>query len=541
MSTGLVDDLKKERERFVAFAFAAAEIFFEIDTDGKILFESGAVEWLGSGKKKTGSGSMVGELIFDQAHEDDRDILKALMLHLGHKGRIGPMPIRFMSGGRTVPLRLFALRMQDKENRTFLAMRAAPLSGGRPEDDSIDSETGLMKRDDFLEMAKNTMATSNYGNHLYMTVAEVDGLEEASTRHGPRYTRRLLRQIGANLKALSLEGTVAGRVSDRHFAFIHRAQKDGDHFETSVETLSDEVDLKTNTATVKTDIGGLDEDQVIRTLSYVLKQFVHDSQNCDFESISNAYEALAGETQRRVNGMRSIIDSGNFKIAFQPVVTIKGGDVHHYEVLSRFEDSFGDDTPADMIRFAENIGIIEEYDVALVHKTIDYVRKMKRLGEPLTVSVNMSGKTLDSGRYVDSLLGELKTASSMAHNIILELTETTAIENLEPVENILATIKKLGYSICLDDFGAGASGYQYLRVFNVDYVKIDGTYVRDMVKPDYKPTFLMSMIRLCRDLNVKTIGQHVETRFQADFLRSLGIDYAQGFFYGKPSFTPQKG
>ena len=110
---------------------------------------------------------------------------------------------------------------------------------------------------------------------------------------------------------------------------------------------------------------------------------------------------------------------------------------------------------------------------------------------------------------------------------------------MERAEAMLNDLKAVNYRVCLDDFGAGASGYHYLRAFNVDYVKIDGAYVRDMNAPGYKPTFLLSIVRLCRDLNIKTIGEHVETRFQADFLKSLGVDFGQGYYFGKPDFSPK--
>jgi EAL domain-containing protein (putative c-di-GMP-specific phosphodiesterase class I) len=237
--------------------------------------------------------------------------------------------------------------------------------------------------------------------------------------------------------------------------------------------------------------------------------------------------------------MRNMIESGSFKMAFQPVISLSTNEVHHNEVLSRFDDRMGEDTPLDIIKFAEDVGIIQEFDIALCHKTIDYVRKMKKLGTPLTLGVNISGRTLDSGRFVEALTKELTAGKDCARNILIELTDTTAIENLEKVEAVLNDLKAMDYRICLDDFGSGAAGYQYLRAFNVDYVKIDGTYVRDMNTPGYRPTFLLSIVRLCSDLGVKTIGEHVENRFQADFLRSLGVDFAQGFHFGKPDYSPR--
>lgn len=533
--SALVEELRKERERFVAFAFAAAEIFFEIDASGTILFEGGAVEKIGAGQA---SGSHVGNTIYDVIEEDDREVFSALKLHLEHKGRLGPIPIRFKGhGGQNFALRLFGLHMPGQNSRTFLALRSAPLGGGVGEQ-SVDQETGLLTKDGFLDLAATTMAENSAGNNLYMTAVEVDGLEEAQKKFGPKFAKNLLGRMAAQLKTISVDGQMAGQIGDKHFAFLHRSQSDGKYIGESLKNVDDNVELKTAVSTMSAD-NELTEDQILRTLSYVLSKFCEDSASVDFEQLTAAYDGMAGEVKERVTSMRSMIESGSFKMAFQPVVSLKTGDIHHNEVLSRFDGKMDEKAPRDIIGFAEDVGMIEEFDIALCNKAIDYVRKMKKLGESLTLAVNLSGRTLESGRFIDEFVSLLTGAKDISRHLLLELTETKAITNMEKAEAILSDLKSVGYRVCLDDFGTGASGYHYLRAFNVDLVKIDGAYVRDMTTPGYKPTFLLSIVRLCRDLGIKTIGEHVESRFQADFLKSLGVDYGQGYFYGKPEFSPK--
>lgn len=500
------------------------------------MFEGGAVEKIGASRK---GQSQVGQPILDLIDEDDQDIFSALRLHLEHKGRLGPIPVRFKSAvGHNFALRLFGLHMPGKNSRTFLALRSAPLGAGSGEQ-SIDDETGLLTRDGFLDLAASTMAENTAGNNLYMTAVEVDGLDEATKKFGPKFARNLLGRMAAQLKTISVDGQMAGQIGDKHFAFLHRTQGDGEYIGESLKKVDDKVKLKTAVSTLSTDEGGMSEDQILRTLSYVLTKFCEDSASVDFSQLTAAYDGMAEEANARVTSMRSMIESGSFKMAFQPVVSLKTGDVHHNEVLSRFEGDLDGKTPRDIISFAEDVGMIEEFDIALCKKAIDYVRKMKRLGEPLMLSVNLSGSTLESGRFVDQFMTLLTDAKDVARYLTLELTETKAIKNIEKAESILTDLKSSGYHVCLDDFGTGASGYHYLRAFNVDLVKIDGAYVRDMNTPGYKPTFLLSIVRLCRDLGIKTIGEHVENRFQADFLKSLGVDFGQGYYFGKPEYSPK--
>jgi len=534
--SGLLEEIKKERERFVAFAFAAAEIFLEVDGSGKILFEGGAADRLGDETKKT----LIGENILDVIDDDDREVYKALITHLEHKGRIGPLPLRFLSAGtRTVALRVFALNMPDGDGRTFLALRAAPLGGGGFGGQSVDSETGLLTRSAFMDLAASTMAENAKSSGLYMTAVEVAGLEEAQKKGGPKYMRLLLGRVAAHLKTLSIDGQSAGQIGEKHFAFLHKSKADGEQLSKTLQSVDNHIGLKTTFSTMAVEGADISEDQILRTLSYILNEFCNNPGEVDFDTLTSAYEGMAVQTQHRVTNIRHMIETGSFKMAFQPVVSLQTGDVHHNEVLSRFDGQIEDRTPLEIIKFAEDVGIIEEFDIALCRKAIDYVRKMKKLGTPLKLGINLSGRTLDSDRFSSSLFDVLKDAKDIAHSLLLELTETSAVKNLEKVEAMLNDLKACNFQTCLDDFGSGASGYQYLRAFNVDFVKIDGQYVRDMSTPGYQPTFLLSIVRLCNDLGVKTIGEHVENRFQADFLRSLGVDFAQGFHFGKPDFAPR--
>lgn len=533
--SAVIDELRKERERFVAFAFAAAEIFFEVDSKGTILFEGGAVEKISA---DTAHGSHVGSSLYDLIDEDDREVFTALKMHLEHKGRLGPIPLRFKgNAGHNFALRLFGLHMPGHNSRTFIALRSAPLGGGVGEQ-SIDKETGLLTRDGFLDLAASTMADKSVGNSLYMTAVEIDGIDEAKQKFGAKFADSLVGRLAAQLKTISVDGQMAGQVGDKHFAFLHRSQSDGAYIGESLKNVESKVELKTAVSTLSAD-NDMSEDQILRTLSYVLSKFCEDSTSVDFSQLTAAYDGMAVEAKQRVTSLRSMIESGSFKMAFQPVISLQTGDVHHNEVLSRFDGKLDQRAPRDIIGFAEDVGLIEEFDIALCKKAIDYVRKMKRLGEPLSLAVNLSGQTLESERFIDEFVALLNSAKDVSRDILLELTETKAISNMERAEKILNDLKTVGYRVCLDDFGTGASGYHYLRAFNVDYVKIDGAYIKDMSTPGYKPTFLLSIVRLCRDLGIKTIGEHVETHFQADFLKSLGVDFGQGFHFGKPEFSPK--
>ncbi len=530
-----LEDVKKERERFVAFAFAAAEIFLEVDEDGFITFEGGAVDRLYQGDKP----SLDGQNIYDIVTDDDREILRAFLHHLSHKGRIGPVPIRFLSSEkRDLPIRIFALRIPTPNTRTYISLRTAPISSDDGFVTASEEEAGLICKDNFIELTQKTMKASRENNQMFLTVASVDGLQKATERFGEKHAHILLKRIAAHMKTLSIDGESASQIDDKNFAFLHKTKGDSATLSAALTEVGGDIQLKTTYSTIAAKAGDMPEDQVLRTLNYVLNKFCKDPNACDFETLTNAYDTLASEAQTQVAEIRTTISSGNFKLAFQPVRLLADRSIHHHEVLSRFTDSLGEQTTAEVIEFAENVGVIEEFDLATCFKALDYIKKMRNLGTPTPLSVNISGRTIENQRVIPKLLETLTANKAYARSLILELTETSAISDYSHSGKILSEIKALGYSLSLDDFGSGASGYQYLRAFNVDFVKIDGQYIADMAKKNYQPTFLLSMVRLCNDLGLKTIGEHVETKFQADLLRSLGVDYGQGYLFGKPDFSP---
>jgi EAL domain-containing protein (putative c-di-GMP-specific phosphodiesterase class I) len=135
---------------------------------------------------------------------------------------------------------------------------------------------------------------------------------------------------------------------------------------------------------------------------------------------------------------------------------------------------------------------------------------------------------------MDSLMQHLTRHKALAENLLIEVTESAQSADLARLSESAKRIRDAGFKVCLDDFGAGASGFQYLKNIKVDFVKIDGVYVRGAEKDQELRAFLHAMTTLCNGLGIKTIAEHVETETQAEILRGLGCDYAQGFYYGHP-------
>lgn len=218
---------------------------------------------------------------------------------------------------------------------------------------------------------------------------------------------------------------------------------------------------------------------------------------------------------------------------FQPIYNIKKEVISKYEVLMRIKSGQEYLSPFPFIQIAEENKLIETIDLIMLDKALTY----KNIADPedkVEFSFNISGKVLNDDKYLLKVLDIIKSHKINPKNIVLEITETQSIENLDSLASIMYTYKKLGIKFSIDDFGTAFSSIQYLKQIPADYIKIDGSFIRDI--NDKKENFYLvqSMLNMSKAFKMKTIAEFVENEQILDTISKVGIDYAQGYFIGKP-------
>ncbi|MEK9971405.1 MAG: EAL domain-containing protein, partial [Ferrovibrio sp.] len=255
-------------------------------------------------------------------------------------------------------------------------------------------------------------------------------------------------------------------------------------------------------------------------------------------STEESLKALLQKTVSRVRALRSAVSSRQFDLVFQPIVRLDTRTLHHYEALSRFE---GGGSPFETIRLAEGVHMIGEFDLAVVHRVVEMLSERRRQGDRIDVAVNLSGHSLESAVFMAALREILADDPGLRSQLIFEITESTQITNLVHAANAVRQLRDDGHSVCLDDFGAGAASFPYLQALEVDYVKIDGAYVKalQIAGQTRDQAILKGMVWLCKELGIGTVAEMVETEDQARLLLDFGIDYGQGYLFGYPEPVPQ--
>ncbi len=232
--------------------------------------------------------------------------------------------------------------------------------------------------------------------------------------------------------------------------------------------------------------------------------------------------------------VRKVIAERRFELAFQPVVRLSDRRIHHVEALLRLDTEHLDLTPQEFFRFAEWSDIVTELDAVVVETAIKRLREVGETGKPIPISVNLSAHSIAQPEFMAKLEPMLRGRRSLISLLQFEITNSARIEDLRAVNLVIQELRQRGYKVALDDFGTGGAAFEQLRALDVDFVKIDGSYVTAAAESPKGRAFITAMANLCRDLGTATIAEQVEDEDSAAFLRGCGVDYGQGYLFGRP-------
>ncbi len=222
-------------------------------------------------------------------------------------------------------------------------------------------------------------------------------------------------------------------------------------------------------------------------------------------------------------------------LAFQPIVPVDGGAPDFYECLVRMLDENGEPVPAGIfVPIVEQMGLMRLVD----RRVLDCGIAVLKENPDISLSINVSGMTAVDPVWLHQLHEHLEAHPDVAPRLILEITETVALDDIADSSRFVRSLNEFGCRVALDDFGAGYTSFRHLRGLNVDLVKIDGSFVRDLPTNEDNQLFVRTLINLAKGIGLKTVAEWVETEEEAELLRREGVDFLQGWYFGKPTIEP---
>jgi EAL domain-containing protein (putative c-di-GMP-specific phosphodiesterase class I) len=183
---------------------------------------------------------------------------------------------------------------------------------------------------------------------------------------------------------------------------------------------------------------------------------------------------------------------------------------------------------------AETLGVVQELDLRVLEMVLAHIERSGTAGTTVRYFVNLSGVSLSSREWTDRFLAQIARSGVRPGQLVFEITETAALSDIDVTLQFIRRLKEIGCGIALDDFGAGFSSFHYLKQFDVDYLKIDGSFIRDLASDHGSRLFVKALNDVAVGLNKQVIAEWVEDNAALDLLKNMGIQYGQGYLFQRP-------
>lgn len=237
-----------------------------------------------------------------------------------------------------------------------------------------------------------------------------------------------------------------------------------------------------------------------------------------------------------IREIEAAIASHRLHIVAMPIARITNGlpSVYHHEVLVRLRDGDGHlHAPGRLIASAERLGVMGTVDQWIINKTLEQLSESGGV-IGLNLNINLSGQSLSDAKFGDWLLKRVDDANLWPGQFCFEITETSAVRNMQTAFDLLQGLRERGCRVALDDFGSGLASFAYLMKFEADYLKIDGSIVSDVANDPTQRACVSAIVGLARAVRAETVAEYVEDEHTLNILRSIGVDYVQGHWIGRP-------
>lgn len=437
-----------------------------------------------------------------------------------------------------IPLYLVS-QVQDISERKELAARLERL---------IDHDflTGLFNRRRFeQEVSRQAARMSRNGTKGAVLMLDLDNFKNVNDAFGHKAGDDLLRSVAGALRHRMRETDVLARVGGDEFAML-LPDTDADDAvivaEGLVKTLGRQVAVlgeQTIHVTASVGLALFDGRRAVEVMELAdLAMYEAKESGRNRISAHRSEGDHPGELPRRteVEVIRAALEEDRALLYCQPIRGLRDGEVSRYELLLRIRA--GENTepllPSSFLYVAERFNLIQLIDCWVVGQAIEWIASHARTGRRLMLHVNLSAKSIDDPR-VHALIDEAIPESGIDPACLtFELTETTAITNIENVKTFAHRLRVRGCGFALDDFGAGFGSFYYLKSLPFDFFKIDGDFIRGIVASPMDQLVVSAIVGIARGMGKKTIAEFVPDEDARRLLRDLGVDYAQGNHVGRP-------
>lgn len=458
----------------------------------------------------------------------------------------------FLKSKRCLPIMATASPIFDSRNRVsgcVLVFRdvleSRRLSSKLSWEASHDALTGLVNRRAFNQKLEYEVKNSTGAILLFL---DLDRFKLVNDTAGHSIGDELLKQISQIFIKFFREGDFISRLGGDEFAVIlercplEKARQLAQELCTKVEQFPFPWEDRIFTVGVSIGLSQIDDND--QSPSKVIERA--DAACYSAKQSGRSRVHVYGESQQeteyqekinRASDISEAIAHDRFVLYKQPIVSIADGvrKLHHYEILIRMLDENNNIIPPnDFIPAAEQFGLMQAVDRYVITKVCKFINE-NRNKKRTPFAINLSGASIIDERFMGFLSKLVEKEAIIPKDMHFEITETAAIANLSRARSFLEHFKSRGFSFALDDFGSGMSSFGYLKNLPIDYIKIDGQFVREIVGNETDFAMVSSINYLGHMMGLKCIAEFVENDETLDVLDKIGVDFAQGFGIERPT------
>lgn len=417
---------------------------------------------------------------------------------------------------------------------------------------SHDALTGLGNRLEFESVMAQMWESAKYhSKHHALVYMDLDQFKVVNDTCGHAAGDELLRQLAVIISAKVREGDSLFRLGGDEFAIllngcpINRAESLANEIRLVVEEFRFIWQDKSFSVGASIGLVPISVDSVsVASLLAAADAACYTAKEKGRNRVQ-VYEPSDAELLMREGEMQWLprikraMDEDRLQLYYQKIANVRDGDVMggtQYELLLRMIDEHGTIVPPQaFIPAAERYNLMPSIDRWVISHALDWItRHAAQVKDISTIYINLSGQSLNDDQFLDFVTTQLKRLDGLGIKIGFEITETAAIANLSRAMHLMATLKDLGCSFALDDFGSGMSSFAYLKNLPVDKIKIDGVFVRDMLFDRVDYAMVEAINRIGHLMGIQTVAEFVENDAILRRLKELGVDYAQGFGIHRP-------
>lgn len=405
-----------------------------------------------------------------------------------------------------------------------------------------DSLTGIPNYSKFCLEATKLLHTHLDGTYAVITF-DVNHFKTINDTLGFAFGDQVLIRIADILKSTLTEDEPCCHMSGDLFAFCVKAKPEA-HLLDLMKTLMDKMSRLTihNQGIVVNSCFGIyvaaNKDTDIRfcvdNASFTRKQIKTTSQK-PYAYFNEEIQKIILQEASTQNDLKTALSGNQLEVYYQPQIAFHSGKVMGMEALIRWKHpEKGFISPGYFIPIAERCGLISPISKFVFEQVCKDMKEWKKYGRRILVSVNISRADLYQTNFIEMIRDTAAAYKIDTGLIDLELTETTAINDLGYIKEIIAQLKEMGFLVAMDDFGTGYSSLSCLKTIPLDLLKLDRSFLQDLDKDKRSSNIVYFLVKLAKTLGFLVVAEGVETKEESDILHNIGCDIAQGYYFAKP-------